>query len=101
MHRGLFRSEFARFLVVGFTSVAIDFVSYRALLAFGVAVGAAKACGYVVGAIFGYFANRIFTFRVETHWHWQETGKFNAPRENATLGSWVRTSSRRSLSSCS
>lgn len=78
MHRGLFRTEFARFLVVGFTSVAIDFVSYRALLAFGVAVGAAKACGYVIGAIFGYFANRIFTFRVETHWQWQETGKFIA-----------------------
>jgi polyisoprenyl-phosphate glycosyltransferase len=76
MRRILLRSEFARFLVVGFTSVAIDFLAYRALLALGIATHSAKASGYVAGAVFGYFANRIFTFRVDRHWQWQEAGKF-------------------------
>ncbi|MEQ1513141.1 MAG: GtrA family protein [Lysobacteraceae bacterium] len=78
MRRGIIRSEFARFLAVGFTSVAIDFVSYRALLAFGIETAPAKACSFIIGAVFGYFANRIFTFRVEKHWEWQEAAKFIA-----------------------
>lgn len=78
MHRRIIRNEFARFLVVGFTSVAIDYVSYRTLLALGLATASAKASSFIIGAIFGYFANRIFTFRVAKKWHWQETAKFIA-----------------------
>ncbi len=78
MRQGLFRNEFTRFLAVGFTSVAIDYIAYRALLAFELPIPVSKASGYVTGAIFGYFANRIFTFRVAEHWRLQELIRFIA-----------------------
>lgn len=69
---GRLRGEFARFLLVGFTSVAIDFAVYRGLLALALSVHPAKTAGYVAGAVFGYFANRSFTFRVGARWHRRE-----------------------------
>ncbi len=78
MYRRIIRSEFSRFLVVGLTAVAIDYASYRLLLAFGIATAVAKAYSFIIGAAFGYFANRMFTFRVAKKWHWHETAKFVA-----------------------
>lgn len=69
---GRLRGEFARFLLVGFTSVAIDFAVYRGLLALAIAVHPAKTAGYIAGAVFGYFANRSFTFRVGARWRQRE-----------------------------
>jgi putative flippase GtrA len=56
-------AELARFLVVGVTAVAIDFATYRLLLAASMGVALAKALGFVAGAIFAYIANRDWTFR--------------------------------------
>jgi len=56
------RKEIFRFLVVGFTTVAIDFCSYRLLLALGAPYAPGKAAGFVVGTVFAYFANRFWTF---------------------------------------
>lgn len=51
------------FLAVGFLTVLIDFVSYRALIRFEVfAVDTAKAVGFLSGSVFAYFANRFWTF---------------------------------------
>lgn len=66
------RGELARFLLVGFTAVAIDFAVYRGLLWLALEVHPAKTAGYVAGAAFGYFANRAFTFRVGARWHPRE-----------------------------
>jgi putative flippase GtrA len=55
--------ELARFLVVGAATVALDFVTYRALLSLGLPVDLAKAAGFVAGTAFAYFANRTITFR--------------------------------------
>lgn len=68
--------ELARFLIVGITAVCIDYASYRLCMALDWPIGNAKAAGYIAGAVFGYFANRFFTFRVATAWHWSETVRF-------------------------
>ena len=57
----------ARFLVVGATTVAIDAVVYRLMLWAGVATVVAKPVGFVVGAVFAYFANWRFTFGERRH----------------------------------
>lgn len=74
LHR--LRGEIARFLIVGFTAVAIDFVTYRLLLALGLWIAPAKATGFVTGAVFAYFANRAFTFRVGAKPRRQELARF-------------------------
>lgn len=51
-----------RFLVVGATTVAIDFIVYQALYAIGVPLDIAKACSFVVATVCAYFLNRSFTF---------------------------------------
>ncbi|MBW8807565.1 MAG: glycosyltransferase, partial [Lysobacter sp.] len=75
---GRLRGEFARFLLVGITSVVIDFAVYRGLLALAIAVHPAKTAGFVAGAVFGYFANRSFTFRVGAQWRRRELLSFIA-----------------------
>ncbi len=52
----------ARFLLVGLTTVAIDYAAYLLLLSAGIAISPAKAAGFVCGAVFAFFANREFTF---------------------------------------
>jgi putative flippase GtrA len=56
------RKELARFLVVGFTTVAIDYLVYRLPAGFGITPAPAKAAGFIAGTIFAYFANRLWTF---------------------------------------
>lgn len=75
---GRLRGELARFLLVGITSVVIDFAVYRGLLALAIAVHPAKTAGYIAGAVFGYFANRSFTFRVGAQWRQRELLSFIA-----------------------
>jgi putative flippase GtrA len=58
------RAHFARFLVVGTTTVAIDLAVYSLLLPLGVAFASAKGIGFVAGTLFAYFANRLWTFNV-------------------------------------
>jgi len=73
---GRLRGELARFVLVGVTSVVIDFAVYRGLLALALAVHPAKTAGYIAGAVFGYFANRSFTFRVGARWRQRELLSF-------------------------
>jgi putative flippase GtrA len=56
------RKEVLRFLVVGFTTVAIDYLTYRGLVAIGAAYAPAKATSFIAGTVFAYFANRFWTF---------------------------------------
>ena len=55
--------EMFRFLLVGFTSVAIDFISYFGLITIDLEFSLAKGISFILGALFGYFANRSFTFQ--------------------------------------
>jgi putative flippase GtrA len=59
----MIKRELAIFLVVGATTVLLDFVSYRGLVEFEMmAVDIAKATGFLIGTLFAYFANRFWTF---------------------------------------
>ena len=59
----MIKRELAIFLVVGATTVLVDFVTYRSLIGFEVmVVDMAKTIGFLAGTIFAYFANRFWTF---------------------------------------
>jgi putative flippase GtrA len=57
------RSQVGRFLIVGFTTVVLDFIIYLLLLFFDFETSLAKAISFCSGAIFAYFANRGYTFQ--------------------------------------
>jgi len=59
----LLHSQVGRFLIVGITTVLVDFVIYLLLLFFDFETGLAKALSFSSGAIFAYFANRGYTFQ--------------------------------------
>ena len=54
--------QLQRFLIVGFTTVLIDFTVYRFLLYLDSPTAIAKGLGFVAGTIFAYFANKLWTF---------------------------------------
>jgi putative flippase GtrA len=58
----LLTRQVQRFLIVGFTTVAIDFAVYRSLLALDTPTALAKGIGFIAGTVFAYFANRLWTF---------------------------------------
>jgi putative flippase GtrA len=61
----MIRRQVSRFLVVGFTTVAIDLAGYRLLIATGLDVDIAKAISFAAGTVFAYFANRQWTFTAQ------------------------------------
>lgn len=55
--------ELFRFLFVGSLTVLVDFLAYHFLLwADLLKIDPAKTIGFLCGALFAYFANRIWTF---------------------------------------
>lgn len=58
---GLF-GQLGRFVAVGVFCALVDFGVYRALVAAGLWVHAAKAVSFVCGTTTAYFLNRRFTF---------------------------------------
>ena len=75
MHKS--RKEILLFLLIGTTTVVIDFLSYRLCMALMIETGTAKATGFLVGTIFAFFANRQWTFAASSSHaiHW-EIAKF-------------------------
>ena len=59
----LLHNQVGRFLIVGITTVLIDFVIYILLLFFDFETDLSKAVSFSGGAIFAYFANRGYTFK--------------------------------------
>lgn len=59
----MIKRELTIFLIVGVSTVLVDFVSYLGLIGFQVMeVNMAKGTGFLAGTIFAYFANRFWTF---------------------------------------
>lgn len=58
----LIHTQLRRFLVVGSTTVGIDFFFYIACLEMGIRTSWAKAIGFIAGMVFAWFANRTYTF---------------------------------------
>jgi putative flippase GtrA len=64
----MIKRELVIFLIVGASTVLVDFMIYRGLIQFQVMeVDMAKATGFLVGTIFAYFANRFWTFGNKSH----------------------------------
>lgn len=64
--KAVFHSELSRFLVVGFTTVGVDYLSYQLFLTLGLPVALAKSSGFITGTVFAYFANKLWTFSAST-----------------------------------
>ena len=56
------RKQLLRFLVVGSTSVAVDFAVYRALVAALWPWDIAKGASYMAGVVVGFFGNKCWMF---------------------------------------
>jgi len=63
----MIRRELAIFLVVGVTTVLIDFTVYRGLVWSGVGISVAKTVGFLAGTVFAYVANKVWTFGRTSH----------------------------------
>lgn len=56
------KKQLLRFLLVGTSTVLLDFLTYKILLYFGVQHSLAKTCSFLVGTIYAYFMNKHYTF---------------------------------------
>jgi len=62
------QARISHFLIVGASTVLVDFITYRSLIEFQVMeIEMAKATGSLVGTLFAYFANRFETFGHKSH----------------------------------
>ncbi len=58
----MIRRELAVFLLVGATTVLVDYAGYSLLLVANLPLDIAKAVGFLIGTVFAYFANKHWTF---------------------------------------
>ncbi len=59
--------QVVRFLVVGLTAAIVDWSTYRSVLWLTSIIPFSKGCGFVLGTIYAYVANRFWTFGEHTH----------------------------------
>ena len=55
--------ELRKFLLVGITSVLVDLIIYYFLFKIGIYISFAKAISFLIGTVYSYFFNKIWTFR--------------------------------------
>ena len=64
----MIRRELTIFLIVGSLTVLLDFLAYRCLVWMKLMdIDTAKAMGFIIGTVFAYFANRLWTFGHKPH----------------------------------
>jgi len=64
----MIKRELAIFLVVGATTVLVDYTGYRGLIGLRVMeADMAKTTGFLAGTLFAYSANRFWTFNTKSH----------------------------------
>lgn len=64
----MIKREFTIFLIVGTTTVLIDFMAYRSFVWMGLmGIDMAKAMSFLIGTMFAYLANRFWTFGLKQH----------------------------------
>ena len=54
--------EIYKFLIVGSSSVLLDFIIYRILVSSGLDVSSSKLLSFVSGSVFGFILNKYWTF---------------------------------------
>ena len=68
VNKEVFKKEISRFLVVGFSAVACDFLVYYGLINF-LANAPAKALSFLSGTILAYIFNKYWTFEKKEKSH--------------------------------
>ena len=64
----MIKRELFIFLIVGASTVLVDFITYRSLIEFQfMEVDMAKVTGFLVGTLFAYFNNCFWTFGHKSH----------------------------------
>jgi len=64
----MIKREVLIFLIVGALTVLIDFIAYRSIVLLGLmGFDMAKAFSFLIGTVFAYFANRMWTFGHKSH----------------------------------
>lgn len=61
----MLRAELLRFLFVGLSTVAIDFLAYISFLLMDADPTLAKLSSFLLGTVFAFFANKNWTFNVK------------------------------------
>ncbi len=64
----LLRTQLIRFLIVGLSAVASDFIFYFVLINF-ISHAPAKAISFIAGTVVAYFLNKYWTFEQKTFSH--------------------------------
>ena len=59
------KKDLTKFIIIGFTSVFIDYIIYLFLIKIGLTIKIAKAFSFVSGALFSYQSNRTWTFKIK------------------------------------
>jgi putative flippase GtrA len=72
----LLAKEIKYFIFIGILTVIIDYLSYLCMIFFELNISIAKTIGFVLGATFSFFSNRIITFRKNEKNHWQHLIRF-------------------------
>ena len=60
-----YKKDLTKFIIIGFTSVFIDYIIYLFLIKNGLAIEIAKAFSFVSGTFCSYQANRKWTFKIK------------------------------------
>ena len=60
------QQQAGRFLLIGGSSVLIDFACYSLLAGLGTPAMAAKGMSYIAGMLFGFFGNKFWTFEARS-----------------------------------
>jgi putative flippase GtrA len=86
------KSQVIRFLLVGGSTVILDFLVYKILL-FWLMTSQAKSIGYICGALYSYQFNRTWTFKAEKTSFRQILGFTILYTANMAINVWVNTKS--------
>ena len=59
----IFNSELKRFIIIGISTVLIDFIFYTIFINCSIKLSIAKAISFLIGAFYAYLMNQKWTFR--------------------------------------
>jgi putative flippase GtrA len=59
----IIQREETKFIIIGILAVTIDFVAYNLLILSIESIDTSKMMSFVMGAIFGFFLNKFWTFK--------------------------------------
>ena len=60
----IFSKDVYKFIIVGFSTVLIDYIFYLILINTNlISINTCKTLSFIIGTLYAYFANKIFTFQ--------------------------------------